>query len=285
MSFVAPVARQAGLSVEETSALVGRLADAGFRGSRGGTALRNALSQLQDPTSAFSSALSDAGIESRNFIEVIEQLAQGGDKAEAAIRALGLEAAPAIQSLVAGGVPQLQNLITELENAEDASKDAAAAMEDNLPGAIRAFNSAFDQARRRLVAPLVIRIKEEIQDLTVSIREFTSSGVLDTFSKLLVESFNAAVRSIKGFVDQIDFSEARQKIIDFAKTATERLKRFATDAADLRRSFDVITGSVQAFAGALGLAFNAAGTVVAATFQFIKQLERHLKAVQRSRSG
>ena len=286
MSFVAPVARQAGLSVEETSALIGRLADAGFRGSRGGTALRNALSQLQDPASTFSKALSDAGIESRNFIEVIDELAKGGAGAEAAIRALGLEAAPAIQSLVAGGVPALQQLTEELRNAEDASKDAAAAMEDNLPGAIRSFNSAFDQARRRLVAPLVIRIKEEIQSLTVSLREFTNSGVLGTFSTLLVEGFNAAVRSIREFIGQIDFSEARQKIIDFANAATERLKRFATDAADIRRSFDVITGSVQAFAGALSLAFNAAGTVVAASFQFINfQLERHLKAVQRFTLG
>jgi len=286
MSFVAPVARQAGLSLEETSALVGRLADAGFRGSRGGTALRNALSQLQDPASTFSRALSEAGIESRNFITVIEQLAEGGAGAEAAIRALGLEAAPAIQALVAGGVPDLQKLTEELQNVKGASEQAATAMEDNLPGAIRSFSSAWDQFRRRLVAPLVVRIKEEIQDLTGSLRDFTSSGVLEKFSTLLVNAFDSAVAVIREFISNIDFAEVGRRITEFAENAAERFKRFSTDALAVRRSFQQILGAIQLFAGSTITAFNALATGISGTFQFLnRQVERQLEAVRRSTLG
>jgi len=286
MSFVAPVARQAGLTIEQASALVGRLADAGFRGSRGGTALRNALSQLQDPASSFSKALSDAGIESRNFIEVIEQLAEGGAGAEAAIRSLGLEAAPAIQALVAGGVPDLQKLTAELEKAAGASEEAATAMEDNLPGAIRSFSSAWDQFRRRLVAPLVVRIKEEIQDLTGALRDFTASGVLERFSTLLVNAFDSAVKVVREFVSEIDFAAVGRRLREFAENAAERFKRFSTDAAAVRRSFQQILGAIQLFAGSTITAFNAIATGVSGTFQFLnRQVERHLEALRRFTLG
>jgi len=281
MSFVAPVARQAGLTIEQASALIGKLADAGFRGSRGGTALRTALSQLQDPASSFSQALAAAGIESRNFFEVLEQLSQGGAQAEAAIRALGLEAAPAIQALVAGGVPDLQQLTAELENAAGASEDAASAMEDNLPGAIRSFSSAFDQFRRRLVAPLVVRIKEEIQDLTGALREFTASGVLEKFSTLLVNAFDSAVKVVREFVSEIDFAAVGRRLREFAENAAERFKRFSTDAAAVRRSFQQILGAIQLFAGSTITAFNAIVTGVSGTFQFLnRQVERHLEALR-----
>ncbi|MBK8066673.1 MAG: phage tail tape measure protein [Rhodanobacteraceae bacterium] len=79
LSYVAPLANQAGLSIEETSAIIGALADQGFRGERAGTALRNVFSSLSDPSSKFSQALRDAGIESRDFTTVVEQLAAGGD--------------------------------------------------------------------------------------------------------------------------------------------------------------------------------------------------------------
>ena len=286
MSFVAPVARQAGLSVEETSALIGRLADAGFRGSRGGTALRNALSQLQDPASTFSKALSDAGIESRNFIEVIEQLAKGGDKAEAAIRALGLEAAPAIQSLVAGGVPALQQLTEELKNAEDASTDAATAMEDNLPGALRSFGSAFDQLRRRLVAPLVIRIKEEVQDLTGRLREFTASGIVERFARVLVDAFDTAKGAVEEFIKRLDFQDVQQKLRDFADTASESFKRFRDDASVVRRTADVLVGSLKIVSGAFGLLINTIATgSVAFTRLVALTFEQALKALDRFTFG
>lgn len=262
MTFVAPVARQAGLDIEQTAALIGRLADAGFRGSRGGTALRNALSQLQDPTSSFSRALREAGIQSTNFIEVVEQLAGGGERAEAAIRALGLEAAPAIQALVAGGVPALRELIGELERAGGASQEAAAAMADNLPGALDSLSSALDQARRRLVAPLVERLTTEVQNFAARVRDFTNSGVVDRFASLLVSAFDATKAAVVEFLGQIDFAAAQERIVQFAQNAGQTLREFATDAGSVRARVSQVSDSLARVVGAVGVVVN--GLAIAA---------------------
>ena len=50
MKFVAPIAKEAGLSFEETASSMGVLANAGVKGSLAGTALKNALLQLSKPS-------------------------------------------------------------------------------------------------------------------------------------------------------------------------------------------------------------------------------------------
>src|SRR5690554_5207658 len=51
MSMVAPVAAGLGVSVEEASAAIGALSDAGIQSSRAGTGLRRVLSSLESPSS------------------------------------------------------------------------------------------------------------------------------------------------------------------------------------------------------------------------------------------
>lgn len=286
MTFVAPVARQAGIDIEQTAALIGRLADAGFRGSLGGTALRNAILQFQDPASNFRKELERLGIRTDNFVEALEQLSGAGDGAEAAIRSLGLRAGPAIQAIVAGGAPALRELTEELRNAQGASEEAAAALEDNLPGALRGFASAFDAARRRLVEPLVERITTEIQNLTVRLREFTASGVIDQFAQLLKQAFDTGVTAVKNFVASIDFEQVRARIDAFTQNASERLANFGESVRGFRRSFEVVVGTIQTFVGVIGAAFNGLGTAIAGVIQFANGVaERWLALLDRMTLG
>ena len=46
MKFVAPVAQNAGLSLEQTTAMLGQLANSGVKGSQAGTALRTIISEF-----------------------------------------------------------------------------------------------------------------------------------------------------------------------------------------------------------------------------------------------
>src|SRR5690606_16751825 len=62
LSYVAPLANQLGMNLEETTAILSALADEGFRGERAGTALRNVFSQLLDPGSKFREELEKLGI-------------------------------------------------------------------------------------------------------------------------------------------------------------------------------------------------------------------------------
>jgi TP901 family phage tail tape measure protein len=50
MSYVAPIAKTAGISLEETSAILGKLSDANLKGEKAGTALRGMMARLLDPS-------------------------------------------------------------------------------------------------------------------------------------------------------------------------------------------------------------------------------------------
>ncbi len=51
MKVIAPIANAAGFELEETTAILAKLADAGIHGSLAGTSLKNILSKMMDPTS------------------------------------------------------------------------------------------------------------------------------------------------------------------------------------------------------------------------------------------
>lgn len=67
MSFVSSTASQAGLSVEETSAALGVLSNAGVEGTRAGTGLRKVLNSLISPTKGASDALQSIGLSTKDF--------------------------------------------------------------------------------------------------------------------------------------------------------------------------------------------------------------------------
>ena len=62
MKYVAPLARAAGISLEETAAAIGIMANAGIQGSQAGTTLRGAISRLSKPTDAMTAAMEELGI-------------------------------------------------------------------------------------------------------------------------------------------------------------------------------------------------------------------------------
>lgn len=269
MTFVAPVARQAGLDIEQTAALVGRLADQGFRASLGGTALRNAILQFEDPASSFRRELSSIGIETDNFIEALEGLAEAGSGGEAAIRSLGLRAGPAIQALVAGGAPALQALTQELRNAEGASAEAAAKLEDNLPGALRSLESAYDSARRKLVEPLVDKLTDDVQAFTDLVREFTESDTLSRLQQLLFSTFDAGRTAVTEFINGVDFAEVERSIASFADTAQQKLANFGETVSGFVKGFDTVVGATQIAVGTLRTAFNGLGILISGALDLV----------------
>lgn len=68
-----PVTAMLGISLEKTTALLGVLADSGFKGEMGGTALRTMLIRLVKPTNAAQRALKAAGVTFRDMFSVDEK--------------------------------------------------------------------------------------------------------------------------------------------------------------------------------------------------------------------
>ncbi|MBR0075141.1 MAG: phage tail tape measure protein [Synergistaceae bacterium] len=83
MKYVAPVAAGLGISIEQVSAMLGVMANAGIKGSQGGTALRAALSRLAREPKAVAKALGELGVKAtdakgnlREMPELMQELAK-----------------------------------------------------------------------------------------------------------------------------------------------------------------------------------------------------------------
>ena len=74
MKYVAPVASGLGITIEEVSAMLGVMGNAGIKGSEGGTALRGALLRLAQEPKAVSNALADLGIRAKTSTGKLREL-------------------------------------------------------------------------------------------------------------------------------------------------------------------------------------------------------------------
>lgn len=129
MKFVAPVARAANISVEETTALLGVLADSGIRGSNAGTALRRIITDLAK--------------DGRPLQERLKELAAQGLNLSGAMDEVGRFAQTALLVLT-NNTDRVDELTTSFNNASGAAKETAAIMRDNLAGDTEKLTSAWD---------------------------------------------------------------------------------------------------------------------------------------------
>jgi hypothetical protein len=129
MKYVAPVAKSAGMSIEETTAMLSVMANAGIKGSQAGSSLRRIISEL--------------GTGSEPVAEKIKQLANAGIGLADAKDEVGRSAQSALLVL-AGGVDQIDPTTKSLEGAAGAAKEMASIMDNTAFGSMKALQSAFE---------------------------------------------------------------------------------------------------------------------------------------------
>jgi TP901 family phage tail tape measure protein len=155
MKYVAPIAAQAGISVEETTAMLGTLADAGIRGSMAGTSLRKIISDLGGETGTLS--------------EKLKKLADKGLTGAQAMDEVGRTAYASLLVL-AKNTDKTKELTVALNEAAGAGKEAAKIMSDNLAGDLTMLSSAYDG--------LVLSASEStgvIREVTQDVTKFLSA--------------------------------------------------------------------------------------------------------------
>jgi TP901 family phage tail tape measure protein len=265
LSYAAPLAKQLGLDTEQTVAIIGALADQGFRGERAGTALRNVFTEMQDPASAFSKALRDLGIESTDFNTVIEQLAKNGAKGQEALLKLDAAARPAILSLVNSGGAALRTLDTDLRNASGAAEETARIMRDNLPGAAEAIKDTFDRTRRSLVEPLLEPLRDELFELSKELEAFAQSPEFDEIKTALRDLFVEGAQAAKDLLENVDFSQLAQDIKTFVGDAN-------TTISDFRENLSTVVLAVQLIGNGFQLVFNVVQAAVLGLVALVAKL-------------
>lgn len=245
LSYTAPLAKQLGMDTEDTVAVLGALADQGFRGERAGTALRNVLSELLDPSSQFAKAVRDLGIDSTDFATVIEQLAKSGDRGREALQLLDAAARPAILSLVNTGGAGLRQLEGDLRDAGGAAAETAKVMAESTSASADALQKQFDRARRALVEPILEPLRKELLSLSLELEQFAQSPEFEEIKAALSELFIESAKAARALLQEIDF-----------KALAEDVRAFVTDASEVMSEFRENVGLVASTVETMGNAFS-----------------------------
>ena len=261
LSYAAPVAQAAGVSLEGTVAILGKMADGGIDASRSGTALANILAQFKDPASSFKTALNDAGITTNNFERALLQLTKAGPASEKAIIAVGLNAGPALRSLINQGVIALDDLNGKLKNAEGSAAAAAKVMQDNLNGSITGLGSAWDTVKNTLGTPVLPVLKDGVDQLANAFRGAVKDGTITKFGESIATAFKTGIQFVKEFVQQVDFSAVIERIQNFANSANESFKKIGEYATTAGNSVSLAWGVMSAGANAVLAAIYGIGAL------------------------
>lgn len=106
MNYIGPTANEVGLTLEETTSVLGALSQSGIRASTMGTGFRSLLTDLQSPSKKLTQTLKDAGlsiddinVRTKGFLPVIETLKNAGFGAAQAYESLELRSAAAYVAL------------------------------------------------------------------------------------------------------------------------------------------------------------------------------------------
>lgn len=209
MSYVAPVAQGAGLSLEEVSASVGFMSDASIQGSRAGTTLRRIISSLQNPVGETVKVLDEMGVSledvdpsANSLADILRTLEAAGMDSSQALRLVGDVGGPGLIAMMEQGGDALDEFSEELRNSEGAAGEMAETMGKGMYGAYTTLTSALEGLAiefGEVLAPAIMKIAGA---LTKVIRWFSE---LDVGFKQIIVVVLAVVAAIGPLLIVIGF--------------------------------------------------------------------------------
>lgn len=172
MTYVAPIAKMAGFSIEGTTAMLGRLANAGISGSMAGTALRRIFLELSNESSKLSKRLGGSITSVDELVPALQKLNSEGISTAEMKDLVGQRAISAFEVLIQGA-DSVNNLTESFNNAGGSAQRMADIQLDTLQGKTDLLKSAFD-------------------------------GLMITMFELSEETLKSATESMTKFIDSID---------------------------------------------------------------------------------
>ncbi len=207
LKIVAPTSRATGVSIEETTALLGVLADSGLKGSIAGTGLAKTFIELNKKGLTLEQGL--------------EKVNNSSNKLNTSIELVGIVGSKSLLNL-AGSAEKIPGLTETLNNAEGAAKRMSEIRLDNVAGDLVKLGSAWDGFLLGLDGGEGIITKLQrvtIQALTASIN-FLGDAI--DFTRFLFNDFFDSV--------QLGISATRDIIGGGFSYFTSVIKKFANQA-------------------------------------------------------
>ena len=166
MKYVAPVAKAAGVTLEEATAMLGQLANNGIKGSQAGTALRRILQEVAGTGMDFGEAMKKSAGEVINLADAKDEVGRSASSAFLVLKE---------------GMGDVDGLTQSLIASDGAAADMAATMDDTAEGAMKRMQSAIEGAQIEIgqaLAPIMIKLAGIVSDLAARFSSMSDGGQL-----------------------------------------------------------------------------------------------------------
>jgi len=129
MATVAPVAQSAGVGIEETTAIIAKIADAGVDASTAGTALRNIFLELAKQGLTFDEAMTQIGASTNKNATALDLFGKRG---------------ATVATIIANNITEIDKLTESFKNSSGAAADMAEIVGDTLQGKLNILQSTLE---------------------------------------------------------------------------------------------------------------------------------------------
>ena len=282
--YAGAVAGSLGYSIEDVALATGLMANASVKGSMAGTALRSTFTRLVSPPKDAAAALEALGVTAVNadgtmkpFRQTLLDLRAGfknltaAEKAEYAAKIAGLEAQAGFLAMVDATDESFNSLMSNIDNSQGMAGKMSFVQSDNLEGAVKTFESAFEGIQIAVGDAFEEPLKNFVNSLATGLQSLTQW--VSKNQELVVIAGQVAA-AISGIIVAIAGFGAVSTGIEYVAASFQMLKiRVMESVTALRAmSFASITSQISSMAtslasvgrAAMGFVFSPIGAVLMA---------------------
>jgi TP901 family phage tail tape measure protein len=221
MKFIAPLAHAAGISLEETAAAIGIMADNGIKGSQAGTTLRGALSRLSKPTRDMQEAMDELGISFYDSEGRMKSLSEQIDMVKAATAGMtdeqrnnylvtlyGQEALSGMLALINTTDGKLEEMTQSYKNCDGAAEEMATTMQDNLSsaleqvgGAAESFGITVYESIQDPLKDAAFAAADAIGQITDAFKENGATGAAEAAGEVMANLLTGIAEAVPDIID------------------------------------------------------------------------------------
>lgn len=220
MSTVGPVANSFGFTIEETTALLGALANSGFDASSAATATRNILLNLADSSGKLALALGGPVNNLDDLVKGLKKLNSEGIDLNKALELTDKRSVAAFNTFL-NGTDTVLALCDAVTGAEDAFNAMSEEMGDNVQGASNRLSSTIEGVVLRFYESKGI-LRDLIDLVTLMVEGV--GGMIDMFNKwgVITYTVTAYLVSYYGGLKIATMWHARFKTATLASVVAEK---------------------------------------------------------------
>lgn len=236
-------AQNAGLSLNQTLAILGQLAQRGLEGGAAAAALNKALTSLQNPSAALSGVFDDLNLTGKSVSEILTTLQGNSAAAEKVLSELGDRPRRALRLLVQEGGGDLKKFAEAIDSSAGASQKAAEALNNTFLGSLQRIQNQLTLLKNDVLAPILKPLADEFDSFAKQLQEFSKSEEFAKLTEDIRKFASDGLKAVGDFVRDFDFAEA--------------LKNAQAFASDVIVVFRGVASAIRGTAGAIESVSNA----------------------------